>query len=131
MKTKQEQIKAIAEIIKAKYKEWLDTTGVIPEGTTYYAECLCVGEDCAEIIIDTVYDVVTEFKAQNKKLKEENDFLKYCQCLTNGVDGSNYIKQAKIDVLNQVKEKCSYTFTGKRLIAEPDIDEIIKEVEAE
>ena len=37
---REEQIKEIAEIINAKYKEWLDATGIIPEGATYYAECL-------------------------------------------------------------------------------------------
>ena len=46
-------------------------------------------------------------------------------------DNQDMIKQIKIDVLNQVKEKCSYTFTGKRIIAEPDIDKIIKEIEDE
>lgn len=46
-------------------------------------------------------------------------------------DFEDKIKQAKIDVLNQVKAKCSYTFTGKRLIAESDLDEIIKGIEDE
>lgn len=46
-------------------------------------------------------------------------------------DNEDIIKQAKIDVLNQVKEKCTYTFTGKRIIAESDIDKIIKGIEDE
>lgn len=37
---REKQIKEIAEIINAKYKEWLDATDIIPEGTAYYAECL-------------------------------------------------------------------------------------------
>lgn len=47
-------------------------------------------------------------------------------------DCENILKQAtSIDVLNKVKEKCSYTFTGNRIIAERDIDEIIKGIEDE
>lgn len=52
---KQEQIREMAEIIKANYKEWLDMTGVIPEGTTYYAECLGAGEDCAKLLYEAGY----------------------------------------------------------------------------
>ena len=53
MKTKQEQIEEMEKIIKAEYKQWLDITGVIPEGTTYYAECLGCAIDSAE----TLYNV--------------------------------------------------------------------------
>lgn len=48
--TKQEQIEEMAKLIQAEYKQWLDTTGVIPEGTTYYAECLGCAIDCAEAL---------------------------------------------------------------------------------
>ena len=41
------------------------------------------------------------------------------------------IKQAKIDVLNKVKERCSVTFVGNRIISAVDIDKIIEEVENE
>ena len=43
----------LAKLIQAEYKQWLDTTGVIPEGTTYYAECLGCAIDSAE----TLYNV--------------------------------------------------------------------------
>lgn len=52
---KEKQIREMMEIIKTDYKEWLDVTGVIPEGTTYYAECLGVGEDCATALYEAGY----------------------------------------------------------------------------
>lgn len=58
--TKQEQIEEMAKLIKAEYKQWLDTTGVIPEGTTYYAECLGCAIDCAKSIYEAVYHKIRE-----------------------------------------------------------------------
>lgn len=51
--TKQEQIEEMEKIIKAEYEQWLDTTGVIPKASTYYAECLGCAIDSAE----TLYNV--------------------------------------------------------------------------
>ena len=69
-------------------------------------------EDIAEELVNAGYGDVSEYKAEierlkaeNKSQERENGFLKYCQCLTHGVDGSNHIKRAKIDVLNEVKER--------------------------
>ena len=40
------------------------------------------------------------------------------------------IKQAKIDMLNELKERAiGYTFLGEKLATETDIDELIKEVQ--
>lgn len=42
------------------------------------------------------------------------------------------IKQAKIDILNKLKERViGYTFLGEKLATETDIDELIKKVENE
>ena len=41
------------------------------------------------------------------------------------------IKQAQIDILNKVKERCSVTFVGNRIISAVDIDKIIEEIENE
>ena len=42
------------------------------------------------------------------------------------------IKQAKIDVLNELKERAiGYTFLGEKLATETDIDELIEEIENE
>ena len=50
---REEQIEEMTKLIQAEYKQWLDVTGVIPEGTTYYAECLGCAIDSAE----TLYNV--------------------------------------------------------------------------
>lgn len=70
---------------------------------------------------------IERLKAENKSQERENDFLKYCQCLTHGIDGSNHIKKAQIDILNKAKEKLDsapngWAYTGY-------IDELIEEVE--
>ena len=42
------------------------------------------------------------------------------------------VKQAKIDVLNELKERAiGYTFLGEKLATETDIDELIEEIENE
>lgn len=42
------------------------------------------------------------------------------------------VKQAKIDVLNKLKERAiGYTFLGEKLATEADIDELIKEIQAQ
>ena len=42
------------------------------------------------------------------------------------------IKQAKIDILNKLKERSiGYTFLGEKLATETDIDELIEEIENE
>lgn len=49
------------------------------------------------------------------------------------IDSLNRIvKQAKIDALNELKERAiGYTFLGEKLATETDIDELIKEVQNE
>ena len=56
----QEQIEEMEKIIKAEYKQWLDTTGVITEGTTYYAECLGCAIDSAETLYNAGYRKIPE-----------------------------------------------------------------------
>ena len=42
------------------------------------------------------------------------------------------IKQAKIDILNKLKERAiGYTFLGEKLATETDIDKLIEEIENE
>lgn len=40
MTDREKQIEEMAGIIKVDYKEWLDITGCLPKGTSYYYECL-------------------------------------------------------------------------------------------
>ena len=121
--TKQEQIEKMAKLIQAEYKQWLDTTGVIPEGTTYYAECLGCAIDCAKALYEAGYrktpDDIRELidvLAEGAKLKEKLDA---CDLIT---EQEKDIKQLKtecallddelriarqeiINVLNELKEK--------------------------
>ena len=51
-----EQIDEIADIINANYKEWFDATGVIPEDTSHYAECIeVVAYRCAAALYEAGY----------------------------------------------------------------------------
>lgn len=60
MEDREKQIKEMSEIIKADYKEWLDITGCLPQGTTYYYECLGGGEDCAKKLYDAGFRKMDE-----------------------------------------------------------------------
>ena len=52
---REEQIAEMEKIIKAEYEQWLDTTGVIPKASTYYAECLGCAIDSAETLYNIGY----------------------------------------------------------------------------
>lgn len=130
MKTRKEQIDEMTNIIKADYKQWLDITGVFPEGSSYYFECLGGGEDCAELLYNAGYGDVSEYKAKIERLQsntpqhlkdlliefDEMGFAPTTVCpnpdkyatewrdrLVNCVN--NATKQAQIDVLNELKKK--------------------------
>lgn len=69
---------------------------------------------CDKVLLkDTLALINEQVVEQNQKYQEQR------------------IKQAKIDILNKVKERCSVTFVGNRIISAVDIDKIIEEVENE
>ena len=133
---KKQQIEEIEDIIKAEYKEWLDVTGVIPKGTTYYAECLGGSIDCAELLYKAGYRKVPkgaviltpeerdeEMKAQNEKQAElENEIyaLKVkVECLeeySNALEEAAYNAEGNLD--NLVKEIEDLKAENERLKAE-------------
>ena len=101
----------------------------------------CTFKESAEELICKGYGKISEYKAQieqlkseNKSQEHENDFLKYCQCLTHGVDGSNHIKKAQIDVLNKLKDSYGLYYLSafgvkERMLADilnPMIEELKK-----
>lgn len=66
---------------------------------------------CDKALLKDALALITE---QNQKYQEQR------------------IKQAKIDVLNELKERAiGYTFLGEKLATETDIDGLIAEVENE
>ena len=124
MKTRKEQIDEMANIIKAEYEEWLDTTGVIPKGTTYYAECIGCAIDSAETIYNAGFSDVSEYKAEIERLKAEN-----CE-LTKKLEARltcDFVKTAQIDLLNKVKDKLDNAQNGWAYTTY--IDELIEEIE--
>ena len=72
--------------------------------------------------IERLQDKCEELR--NEKWDAQDDLDCYCD------EMPNKIKQAKIDVLNKLKERAiGYTFLGEKLATETDIDELIKEVQ--
>lgn len=125
MKTEQEQIEQIEKVLKdsvAEYKH-LKKKGV----------CYCY----AETLINHGYGDVSEYKAEIERLKAENEKLRnekwnaqddldcYCD------EMPNKIKQAKIDVLNKVKERAVGLAAIETYHICNLIDELIKEIRAQ
>ena len=129
MKTEQEQIEQIEKVLKdsvADYKH-LKKKGV----------CYCY----AETLIDHGYGDISEYKAEIEQLKDNHAklqelFAKYQ--LASDKEIRAQVKQAKIDVLNELKKKThnyypsidSYCIS-QHVVLVRDIDELIKEVENE
>ena len=129
MKTTQEQV----EQMMLDVPQTMVAYDANPKGQHLYGEQRL---QIAEILYDKDYGKVSEYKAEierlkaeNKSRERENGFLKYCQCLTHGVDGSSHIKKAQIDVLNKAKEKLDSAPNGWAYTTY--IDELIEEVQNE
>lgn len=139
MKTEQEQTKQMLKTLCDKFQcSAIDRS--------YMAKSCRQCEDIIEALHEAGYGDISEYKAEierlkakNKSQERENGFLKYCQCLTHGVDGSSHIKKAQIDVLNKLKERIKTAIDtyfnldgGGYYLAEgaiDDIDELMAEVE--
>ena len=131
MKTEQEQIKAIKQIIDERVETTLGQVQGRHDNVIKTVDTIIIARD----IVNAGYGDVSEYKAEIEQLKAENyeltkklearltcDFVKTAQ------------KHAKIDVLNKVKtySYCDNVFMdGKwhRYVFVSDIDELIKEVE--
>lgn len=110
MKTEQEQIIEMTNIIKNDYKQWLDITGVFPEGSSYYFECLGGGFDCARLLNKAGYGDVSEYKAEIERLETENDKLR---------DYAGYLKnqlgQEQAVIVNAIVKYCENPDNWRRL----------------
>lgn len=121
-----------------------------------YNECPNYDEDninCKNNPYAQALDLITEQEKEIERLEIERVNLKYellqqmlaFQALKAATKVANYIieavnktketmevqkavKQAQIDMLNEVKARRSETFVGKRIISAVDIDKIIEEV---
>lgn len=136
MKTEQEQTKQMLKILCDKFQcSAIDRS--------YMAKSCRQCEDIIEALHEAGYGDISEYKAEierlkakNKSQERENGFLKYCQCLTHGADGSSHIKKAQIDVLTKLEEKIQNAIDtywnsngGGYYLAEDAIDEIDKMIE--
>ena len=87
----------------------------------------------AEELVNAGYGDVSEYKAEIEQLKEDyaklqEQFAQYQMASDKEIRAQ--VKQAKIDVLNELKEKCK--FDGHTVaVYKNDIDELIKEVQNE
>ena len=138
MKTEQEQIEKMARSMcgycSTDGKCAVSKNGREPDICANVDTEHCLYKEYAERLIESGYGKVSEYeaeierlKAENKSQERENGFLKYCQCLTHGVDGSSHIKKAQIDVLNKAKERLDSAPNGWAYTTY--IDELIEEVE--
>ena len=62
--TREQLIREMGDIIKAEFIEWLDVTGCLPEGTSYYYECLGCVEDGVEKLYNLGYRKKEEIEKQ-------------------------------------------------------------------
>lgn len=82
------------------------------------------------------YDAATTDQERERARIDNIQHLAACHALQwaldKAIDFEQQLKQAKIDVLNKLKERAiGYTFLGEKLATETDIDELIKEVQNE
>ena len=132
MKTKQEQIEEMTKLIQAEYKQWLDVTGVIPEGTTYYAECFGCAIDSAETLYNAGYRKT--FTRDTQKAFKEG-YKKGCEtCAQAWANGYNYgYKSGKEDGVKEFAEElkaktmCITEYENDKTTKREQTDEITKE----
>lgn len=138
MKTKQEQIEKLAQMI-GRIKddcENCDCKSCEVNGE----DCCCVHYICATFLVDAGYGNVSEYKAEIERLRttlgqcntELNSALESLksQCRKIGALKAG-TKQDKIDVLNKVKERAVGLAAIETYHICNLIDELIKEVENE
>lgn len=133
MKTEQEQVKAIKQIIDERVETTLGQVQGRHDNVIKTVDTVIIARD----IVNAGYRDVSEYKAEIERLRttlgqcntELNSALESLksQCREIGELKAG-TKQAKIDVLNELKEKCK--FDGHTVaVYKNDIDELIKEVQ--
>lgn len=130
--TRQEQIDEMTKFIQIEYEQWLDTTGVIPKATTYYAECLGCAIDSAEALYNAGYRKVP-FGATVLAPEERNDEIREMHEILEGRDELI----AKVGILGrenydlkaenrQLKTECALLDDELRIARQDTIDVLNK-----
>lgn len=132
MKTEQEQIKAIKQIIDERVETTLGQVQGRHDNVIKTVDTVIIARD----IVEAGYGNVSEYKAEIERLRttlgqcntELNSALESLksQCREIGKLKAE-VKQAKIDVLNKLKEEMGDVKVGMWTASQ--IDEFIKEVE--
>ena len=129
MKTEQEQIKAIKQIIDERVETTLGYVQGRHGNVIKTVDTIIIARD----IVDAGYGDVSEYKAEIERLEEKCEELRnekwnaqddldcYCD------EMPNKIKRAQIDVLNKLKEKLDSAPNGWAYTTY--IDELIEEVQ--
>lgn len=128
MKTEQEQIKEIANVLCDYCK---NNTNIGKPCKSSKGVYICTSEiQSATAIVQAGYGDVSEYKAEIKRLKSNNGFL---QCVISHSKDmmDEAVKQAQIDVLNKVKERAVGFAAIETYHICNLIDKIIKEVQDE
>lgn len=123
MKTEQEQIKAIKQIIDERVETTLGQVQGRHDNVIKTVDTVIIARD----IVNAGYGDVSEYKAEIDRLNSHNGFLQ--SVISHSKDMlDEAVKQAQIDILNYLKEKCK--FDGHTVaVYKNDIDELIKEIE--
>lgn len=140
MKTEQEQIKAIKQIIDERVETTLGQVQGRHDNVIKTVDTVIIARD----IVNAGYGDMSEYKAEIERLKAENekvyatrnDLLKENDELikTNAellLLPKQAVKQAKIDVLNELKTRHDYAIKnmGYPWDISQQIDELIKDVQ--
>lgn len=141
MKTEQEQIKAIKQIIDERVETTLGQVQGRHDNVIKTVDTIIIARD----IVNAGYGDVSEYKAEIERLRttlgqcntELNSALESLksQCREIGALKAG-TKQAKIDVLNKLKKRARTSYVLDDFILgsvffSKDIDELIKEIENE
>lgn len=155
MKTEQEQIKAIKQIIDERVETTLGQVQGRHDNVIKTVDTVIIARD----IVNAGYGDVSEYKAEIERLESENEKLKTkCDDLkklsdwqredikilkaevNKWCDNCETIKQGQVDVLKELKTQleakeqhyiCMYDWDGHSAVVDcaNEVDELIKEVE--
>lgn len=126
MKTEQEQIKAIKQIIDERVETTLGQVQGRHDNVIKTVDTVIIARD----IVNAGYGDVSEYKAEIERLNSNNGFL---QCVISHSKDmmDEAVKESQIDVLNELKTRHDYAIKnmGYPWDITQQIDELIKEVE--
>ena len=143
MKTEQEQIKAIKQIIDERVETTLGQVQGRHGNVIKTVDTVIIARD----IIEAGYGDISEYKAEIERLKDEIIYLERKIAIRDNalkdrdkaiemLEGKQdtIVKQAKIDVLNELRERITKDRVANDTVvinASYEIDELIKEIRAQ